>query len=90
MKKTNVILDSDDDDDADIVDKNGKESVVVEDMKEPMPGSKTVIKCVKKEGVSDSAKPELTFSDLVNNLAWTMKMVFKFNFCCQLFNKRVG
>jgi hypothetical protein len=61
-KKTNVILDSDDDDDTNIVDKNGKEVV---DIKEPMPGSKTVIKCVKKEDAADSAKPELTFHDLV-------------------------
>ena len=67
VKKSNVILDSDDDeDDADIIDKNGKESVV--EIKESMPGSKTVIKSVKKEGASDSAKPELTFSDLVNDL----------------------
>ena len=64
VKKSNVILDSDDDEDD--VDKNGKESVV--EIKESMPGSKTVIKSVKKEGASDSAKPELTFSDLVNDL----------------------
>ena len=66
VKKSNVILDSDDDEDTDIVDKNGKEGVV--EIKESMPGSKTVIKSVKKEGAADSAKPELTFSDLVNDL----------------------
>ena len=64
VKKSNVILDSDDDEDDKNVDvKNGEK---VDDKKNSEEASKTVIKCPKKQSPDELAsKPELTFSDLV-------------------------
>lgn len=65
VKKSNVILDSDDDED-DKNDDDVKNGVKDDDKKDSEEASKTVIKCPKKQSPAESAaKPELTFSDLV-------------------------
>lgn len=61
IAKSNVILDSDDDDD---VIAEAKKVDVKMDVKDLAAGAKTVIKCPKKEA-SDSSKTEMSFSELV-------------------------
>ena len=61
--KSNVILDSDDDDD--VADADAKKIDLKKDVKDLATGAaKTVIKCPKKEA-ADSSKSEMSFSDLV-------------------------